>query len=51
MKKSSSKLPTQIKVRIQEDGAILIYGLCDYFIEVVYKISPGKRSINYLKHI
>jgi len=48
MKKSSVKLPTQIKVCIQENGTILIYDFCDYFIEVTYKISPDRGRINYL---
>lgn len=49
--KNSIKLPTHIKVYIQEDGTILIYDLLDDFVDVAYRINPDEKRINYLHHI
>jgi hypothetical protein len=48
--KKSIKLPTHVKVYIQEDGTILIYDLLDDFIDIAYKINPDEKRINYLHH-
>jgi len=49
--KNSIKLPTHVKVYIQEDGTILIYDLLDDFMDIAYKINPDEKRINYLYHI
>jgi hypothetical protein len=48
---NSIKLPTRVKVYIQEDGTILIYDLLDDFLSIAYKINPDDERINYLYHI